>query len=367
MSHDGSFPLTPLQTERLARLRVELALAESRVERCQLVERDADGLLFHHLLQGGRMGRGSLSGLLVCVLAACAKDVGDGHSKPRYSSVAAKLRTYGVGYSYICALDPNESMQCWGSDLWGGVGVPVEPVIGVSTSWGSACALGELGTVQCWGGTRTDPALIGDVPEGPFTGLEVGPGANYAIRDDGSVERWGAGEWSPDIPDDVRLTVLSVGSGAGCGIDTDSELLCWSSPSDSAVSVDDPPETVASWVAVGMNHACSLGADSRLACWGANSVGESDAPEGEYIDVSATQYLSCGVAADGELACWGDDVDGDGLTELPAGPFQTIELSWTNACAQRPDGSLVCWGSDEFGQVTDANAAFAEWWPDHAR
>ncbi len=102
-------------------------------------------------------------------------------------------------------------------------------------------------------------------------------------------------------------------------------------------------------LAVGYLHNCVVTAGGSVVCWGSNEAGQSDAPAGEFVQVSANYRQSCGVKSDGTLACWGDA--GHDVAP-PEGAFTQVSLGSDHACALRADGDIVCWGQNYEGQVS---------------
>ena len=84
---------------------------------------------------------------------------------------------------------------------------------------------------------------------------------------------------------------------------------------------------------------------ASCACWGDDSSGQTDAPGGEILAVSAGGAHSCAIRADGTLACWGSNADGQ-LTGVPTGQFVAVAAGGAHSCAIRADGTLACWGSN---------------------
>ena len=96
-------------------------------------------------------------------------------------------------------------------------------------------------------------------------------------------------------------------------------------------------------------HACALRTDGTLECWGSNVFGQSDAPEGTFIDVAAGWLHSCAIRTGGAVECWGDNLYG--VTEAPSGTFAAIvaprEVSYM--CGIRTSGAVECWGASGRG------------------
>ena len=45
--------------------------------------------------------------------------------------------------------------------------------------------------------------------------------------------------------------------------------------------------------------------DGKAACWGHDLFGETAAPDGTFLEVSAGNVVSCGIHTNGDLECWG--------------------------------------------------------------
>ena len=50
--------------------------------------------------------------------------------------------------------------------------------------------------------------------------------------------------------------------------------------------------------------------DVTLACWGYNEFGQTDAPRGGFLAVSAGVVYACGVRLGATVVCWGSYDDG---------------------------------------------------------
>ena len=89
-------------------------------------------------------------------------------------------------------------------------------------------------------------------------------------------------------------------------------------------------------------HTCGIGSDGTVSCWGYNLEGQTNAPGGTFVQVSAGGSHTCGLKTDGSLSCWG--YPGYGITTPPAGTFTQVSAGRYHTCALRTDASVVCWG-----------------------
>ena len=96
--------------------------------------------------------------------------------------------------------------------------------------------------------------------------------------------------------------------------------------------------------------------DGSVACWGSDESGQTRAPAGSFVSVSAGNQYTCGVRSDGSVACWGSNFDGRATP--PAGSLVSVSAGNQHTCGSRSDGSVVCWGSDEYGQATPPAGSF---------
>jgi hypothetical protein len=96
--------------------------------------------------------------------------------------------------------------------------------------------------------------------------------------------------------------------------------------------------------------ACGIRTDRTLACFGSNRDGQTDAPDGEFVDVALGFGSTCAIDPFGTLSCWGNAAINN--ADIPAGRFVDIALGKLFACALREDGLLACWGQDTHNQAS---------------
>jgi alpha-tubulin suppressor-like RCC1 family protein len=175
----------------------------------------------------------------------------------------------------FCAVETDGTLQCWGNNGWGQLGVGASSsalpyasaplvvpglnhVVALEASWGrwagAYCAVEAAGGVACWGenengelGAGLDPGsvLLSDAPVpvvglGDATGLSIeGSGSFCALHVGGTAACWGGdftAAFNPvfhTVP--VALQGLSgateikgvVGGGAYCALMSDHSLECW--------------------------------------------------------------------------------------------------------------------------------------------
>jgi len=95
-------------------------------------------------------------------------------------------------------------------------------------------------------------------------------------------------------------------------------------------------------------------AGNTLVGWGANDLGETDVPDGDFAAIAGGEMYSLAIRADGSLAGWGFNQYGQ--TDVPAGnDFVAVSAGFAHGLALRADGSLVGWG----GQAHVPQGSFA--------
>jgi alpha-tubulin suppressor-like RCC1 family protein len=312
--------------------------------------------------------------------------VGDGTNTERPAPVAvagiANAVALGSGGTAVhqCAVMPDTTVRCWGSNYYGQLGdgtktnrnspvaVPgLSGVVALTEARFSTCALLSAGTVTCWGSN----------PMG-----ELGNGTTTASLTPVSV------------PGLSGVTALAAGHETVCALLSNGGVQCWGDGSlgvlgDNNVSahVQTTPALVASLsdavtICLGGNYGCAARAGGGAVCWGANSSGQlgngttvnSPAPVEVsgltgIVDVSCGMSTACALTQYGQVWCWGDNhygLMGNGtssVTPVTTPTLATISKINTSAiriglwfaCAlsntpERAD-QLFCWGDNSLGEL----------------
>lgn len=262
-----------------------------------------------------------------------------------------------LGERYTCALQENDELSCWGSDVVGfandlescdqepcavvPVKVPLgQDVIQVIVGYKHICALLADRTLVCWGDNSVGQIGVSNPPyrsvqgvplftnlqqpseislEQPAEPIKV-PGSSVAFKHktcvrlrDGSLDCWGQDDWGQlgvgDQRDercwtgpnrsiacstrpakvlvDVEVQKYVLAENTGCAISVDGRLYCW-----------------------GRADSAQLGADAEIAdrCNGKNLCSRTPAfipTKAAIVDAVLGSRYTCGLRNDNEVDCWG--------------------------------------------------------------
>lgn len=211
-----------------------------------------------------------------------------------------------VGASHACARDTQNTVSCWGYDMYSQTQVPNESFVQVSAGGYQSCGLREDQTIACWGGYNT-----GETPEveGAFTHVSSGGYHNCGVTIGGELQCWAPNDITmPPVGDASNYTQVMAGSmELNCALDTEGTMTCWG---DDAANID-TLTNISSINNSSSNIVCVDKIDGTAIC-----VGDSltmppylyDLPSDLAMHhLSATLSHACGTQADGTLICWGDN------------------------------------------------------------
>jgi alpha-tubulin suppressor-like RCC1 family protein len=242
----------------------------------------------------------------------------------------------------------------------GGDGGLVEPVSGLAGGALHTCAWKPDGSVECWGANDDGQLGVGDTRD------RLRPTAVTGLSGDAQRLRLGH-DFSCVRTAEQQVQCWGGNTSGQLG---DGTTMMRSGPGDEPVSGLGAVQRIA----VGWRHACAVG--DELRCWGNNFYGQlgdgTDMDRATPVltnigvsvsDVGAGLFHTCALGG-GELYCWGRNDDGqigNGTTSerqaLPVrimslpDPIEQVALGRTHTCALAGDGSVLCWGRNEWGQV----------------
>ena len=280
-----------------------------------------------------------------------------------------------AGNDHSCALLIGGTIQCWGDNTFGQLGVTgverskkpltvigIDKAIALAVGSAHSCALLDDGGVQCWG--RNDSGQLGD-----------GSKNNSAVP--------------LQVVGVEQAVAVALGMFHSCALLANGTAQCWGSNSSgqlgdgSDISRTKPVAVSALTDAValstGATHSCASTADGSVYCWGFNFYGQLgvgdtiDSAEplkipdlSDVVTLAAGHFHNCALQADGTVYCWGRNLYGqlgDGSDVNRAAPVEVSELHRATAitagerhsCALLADGGVQCWGDNATGQLGDGD------------
>lgn len=313
------------------------------------------------------------------------------------------------GGAHTCAVLANGSVQCWGSNRYGGLGVgdsrelstvPVT-VRGITNAQtvvagGSAsCAVLTGGALMCWGynnqgqlgvGSIVDMAAPVVVPDlTPVASVSMGIYHTCAALVSGQVACWGLNEHgqlgvgdkvnrlSPAIVPGINNAVkVAAGASTTCALLADATVTCWgdgrNSPNGGTDDATLPVAVAGVLGAVDLssgliaNFTCALLANGGTPCWGSRAGGYYQADAALLTQISVNGNYNCVVLNTGSVKCIGANESGqlgDGTYIYPSAPVTvtginnavSVSAGATYACAMLNDGAIKCWGRNRDGQL----------------
>ena len=257
-----------------------------------------------------------------------------------------------VGVLRACAVR-SESLRivCWGWGSWGwGSWSPRGQYKTVSVH-DEVCAIRDDGYAVCW-----DPQDLTEYTVSlHFLAISVGDGHVCGILATGAPDCWGYDEDAHtrtlthlSFSTNTQYDSISVGYSHACAIRRDNGAIACSAGGDHVQKGVFPGHFT--YVDATADHVCALSLAGNVTCWGRNDYGQADAPQGQFVSVSAGGYHSCAVrAVSGQLVCWGDNELGQS-EEAPPGRFSAVSAGYLHSCALRLDGRVECWGANSHGE-----------------
>lgn len=283
---------------------------------------------------------------------------------PTTDQIGAQARRIGIGDSFICMLQADAAVRCFGEFLqwyhdyneWIEAVAPPGRFVSLVAGPNHACALTMERTALCWGPDSQerdprwdDPVGPGAVPSGTFALLSAGESHTCGLRDDRSVECWRNGEGSLlDTPDGAYVDIAAE-SGHTCALREDGVIVCWTVLGEYLGKHEtwqhSNPIRPYIRLASGARHYCGVREDNLLTCWwGSEGDGEFRYKSifATFADMAVGSDHTCGLRLDGTVTCW--DHDGSGHMSAPEGRFVEIYSGSDTSCAVSAQDEITCWG-----------------------
>ncbi len=248
----------------------------------------------------------------------------------------------------------------------------------VSTGVDHACVLKNNGELWCWGSDLYGQLGLGDAHQVNFNAVPAKVDDSYIF--------------------------ISSGKELTCGIKTDNKLYCWGSNSEgqlgagNLVSSKKSPTPILDTKtfkfvnsARGL-HSCAITTEGELYCWGNNDEGQlgngtkTDSwlptkigTDSDWVSVDTDYVNTCALKVGGDVYCWGQANGGriGGGDTMPDNPkcelrdpsneyakwrctipmkvsstekFASVSVGNMHSCAASVNGELFCWGDNYDGQ-----------------
>lgn len=277
-------------------------------------------------------------------------DLGNGRS----------VQTLAAGKYHTCALLDNNSVKCWGYNVYGQLGQehsesigdgpgemgnslpdvdlgPGRSAVAIAAGELHTCALLNNGEVKCWGDNTYGQLGQGDTRDRGDNASEMGD--NLA-----AIELGGAGV----------AVAIAVGGNQSCAQLQGGTWKCWGHNPFGQLGLGDsdhrgneagemgdnlPPldfgtGRTARILRMEENHACALLDNDQLKCWGRDHAGQLGYEQN---------------AARGDEP--GESLDALPELQLGATPIASLFRGTEHLCALSRGGDAICWGRNDWGQL----------------
>ena len=224
------------------------------------------------------------------------------------------------------------------------------------------CAISSEGGIVCWSTNRRVNERI--PAEGTFTEVSGSGNLHCALTADGGLSCWAQSVSTccgARQPSGSSFVAVSVNGPVACAVTSSGGLVCGSANGRAVSKMGPVPFGRFTQVSVGNSntqdpHACALTTTGSVLCWGHNEKGQTDAPEGSYVQISVLGETSCALTSDGRIDCWGSNDLGRANAPEDAN-YAAINLRG-HPCAITKQGGIVCWGTEGTEVIAESGYTF---------
>lgn len=321
---------------------------------------------------------------------------GGGATTPTPSTTPLQATSVASGDFHTCASLPDSTVQCWGDNTYGQLGIDVRvprafspltvseaTATAVSLGGAHSCARLQSGRVECWGsniagqlgnGTTTDsfiPVAVSGLSTATAVTASRGRlvdryGHTCALLAAGTVQCWGlnsAGQLGTGTTVDstipanvpglsgVTVTAVEAGGWHTCALLSNGTVRCWGDNFfgqlgiDPAMATNSPsPVAIADLtnvraIAAGVVHTCALISGGTVKCWGANGQGRLG--DGLPVNLSSSTAVIVPVTVTGISTA----------IAIAAGRAHT--------CVILSSGAVRCWGDNSIAMLGNGTTTSA--------
>ena len=288
--------------------------------------------------------------------------------------------------SWVCAIDPQEDVQCWldvQSGSWPSPTLKASPrafqkvpgvarVVAIEGDYDYVCSLDREGAVHCWGSVWTHerqrlwPKQI--ALAGPARQIVVEGGAGCALLVSGKVQCWGVATCMPGMRPERLIELseeletielpaepiqLSAGMGTRCALDRQGAVTCWGDICRGYTEPQCTPTRIKLSGVTAIASMCGIvGKERELHCW----TGRDGWQTSDYADTSNgcadtrvrnikhVKQLAVGASSglaltdEGHVYYWGDAHSG-GIANIGHDAWAAETISLAHAVQQGNTGA----------------------------
>lgn len=309
-----------------------------------------------------------------------------GKPKPEVAGLTA-------GKSHTCMLLKDKTVQCWGKNDFGQLGVdskttlasnvpvtvPLKDVVLVTAGGSHTCAKQIDNTVYCWGNNEAGqlgvsnittpksdaPVKVGDSITGKAliaTTLSAGKVHTCAVVTDSSVRCWGSNDseqlgvgkianssvplavMGADGKSLIDIASVSAGGAHTCVVTTKGGSLCWGYNDEGQLGVDSKTiPTSNNPKPVLDSNGTTVTGINLVSSGGSHTCERSTGSTIKCFGYNASGQLGSGNAASQSAA-----IPIDGLLGVTA-----VSAGLNHTCVMIDSKAVKCWGSNKYGQLGD--------------